>query len=600
MNDSIDAQLLDYYQRELTWLHRTGATFAQNHQAVAANLRLSAQGSQDPHVERLLEGFALLAARLQRRLDDDYAEFSDALLEQIYPLALRPMPSCAIVAFSPDPLKGQLNNGYTLPRGSQLFAPPQAPRSDSIYWRTSTDVQLWPLSVAEVSLLDRTRASDVTGIPQALSALRLELSGSDKVPLGTLGITHLRIHLAGNPLNRAQLYDLLSAHSLDVCCGVPGEPASVRLNAKPLAVGFADSEQLLPEEDGLHPGLRLLAEYFAFPDKFAFFDLPVRIPPLATDRLVIHVAFDRAPVHRISLQREDIALGCTPVINLFARTAETLRPDGSRSEHRLVADAHREDSVEIHSITSLQASSADALFPVARYYGCQHGQSDVRLFWHARRTVGLNPNRRGTDLLLSLVDPQFEPLSQLPGLSFTAKVLCTNRHLAEELGPNSKLKFELSGPVAAIRLLKSPTAQSLPPLGGASRWRLVAQLNLNHLSLVEGDDALAALKEMLSLHNLRNDSSIEAMIKGIARMDTVRVVDQVGRDAWRGWRNGLEVRIQLNDEAFAGQSRMLFGAVLANFLALYANLNCFVRTCLIHNDEEVMRWQPDSDPGLVL
>lgn len=599
MNDSIDAGLLDYYQRELTWLHRTGEIFAKNHEQVAANLRLSAEGSQDPHVERLLEGFALLAARLQRRLDDDYADFSDALLEQLYPLALRPMPSCAIVQFAPDLLKGQLLNGYDLPRGTQVFAPPDRNRSESLYWRTSADIQVWPLSVLDVSLLDSLRASAQTGIEQAGSALRLELGCPADVHMGELGLTRLRIHLAGNPLNRALLYDLLCAHSLEICCSVPGGKVQP-LNARPQVVGFADSEQLLPEEDGLHPSLRLLAEYFAFPDKFAFFDLPLAIPPEASDRLLIHIAFDRAPAHRVSLQREDIALGCTPVINLFSRTAETLRPDGSRSEHRLVADAHREDSVEIHSITSLQASSAEAIFPVARYYGCEHGQSDARLFWHGRRTSGLNPNRRGTDLLLSLVDPAFQPLTQLPGLSFTAKVLCTNRHLAQDLSPSSKLKFERSGPVATIRLLKSPTAQSLPQLGGASRWRLVAQLNLNHLSLVEGDNALAVLKEMLSLHNLRNDSGIEALIKGIARMDTVRVLDQVGEDAWRGWRNGLEVRLRLDEEAFAGHSRVLFGAVLAHFLALYANLNCFVRTCLIHNDEEVMRWQPDSDPGLAL
>lgn len=64
----------------------------------------------------MLEGFALLAARLQRRLDDDYAEFSDALLEQLYPLAMRPLPSCAIVQFEPDPGKGNLDEGYPLPR----------------------------------------------------------------------------------------------------------------------------------------------------------------------------------------------------------------------------------------------------------------------------------------------------------------------------------------------------------------------------------------------------------------------------------------------------------------------------------------------------
>ncbi|MEF9672355.1 type VI secretion system baseplate subunit TssF [Pseudomonas sp. PCH446] len=121
MSDSIDARLLDYYQRELTWLHRAGSDFVKNHPTLASSLKLSSSGSQDPHVERLIESFALLAARLQRRLDDGYSEFSDALLEQLYPMALRPMPSCAIVQFGPDPSKGSLTAGYHLPRGTQVF-----------------------------------------------------------------------------------------------------------------------------------------------------------------------------------------------------------------------------------------------------------------------------------------------------------------------------------------------------------------------------------------------------------------------------------------------------------------------------------------------
>lgn len=90
MSDSIDADLLDYYQRELTWLRHAGGAFAERYPKVARRLQLAPGECPDPHVERLLEGFSLLTARLQRRLDDDYAEFSDALLEQLYPPGAAP------------------------------------------------------------------------------------------------------------------------------------------------------------------------------------------------------------------------------------------------------------------------------------------------------------------------------------------------------------------------------------------------------------------------------------------------------------------------------------------------------------------------------
>ena len=114
MNDSIDATLLDYYQRELTWLRHAGAGFAERYPKIAHRLALSGEESTDPHVERLLEGFAFLSARLQRRLDDDFSQLSDALLEQLYPYALRPMPSVAMVHFAPDATKGNIAEGYTI------------------------------------------------------------------------------------------------------------------------------------------------------------------------------------------------------------------------------------------------------------------------------------------------------------------------------------------------------------------------------------------------------------------------------------------------------------------------------------------------------
>lgn len=602
MSDSIDAALLDYYQRELTWLHRAGVDFSASHPTLAANLKLSPAGSQDPHVERLLESFALLAARLQRRLDDGYAEFSDALLEQLYPLILRPMPSCAIARFLPKSPETSLASGYVLPRGTSVFKQPDKAQVDSIYFRTCADLTLWPVQVDDVTLLDGDRALADGGLAQVPSSLCLELRCTDKKGWQALvgELTTLRIHLSGSPGNRAFLYDLLAAHSIKMKCVVP-DGLRQDIDGLPVPVGFAGDEHLLPEEDGVHPGLRLLVEYFSFPEKFAFFDIPLSIPPGATDRLQVYIGFDIPPERQVSLQREDISLGCTPVINLFPRTAETLRPDGTQSEHRLVADSHRHDSTEIHSIQNIRATTDGQRFhAVTPYYGSQHGSERNPLFWHARRVSGYTPDRAGTELLLSLVDSDFNPGQTLPGHSFTAKVLCTNRHMAEQLPANTKLKFESSGPVAEIVLLKNPTAQSIAALKGSSRWRLVSQLNLNHASLVEGPHALSSLKEMLTLHNVRDDTTVQHQINHITGLHTLRVVDRVGEDAWRGWRNGLEVRLNLPAKYFAGNSRVLFSGVLAHFFALYANANGFIRTVLVDGDKEIKTWQPSSDPGLIL
>jgi type VI secretion system protein ImpG len=223
-----------------------------------------------------------------------------------------------------------------------------------------------------------------------------------------------------------------------------------------------------------------------------------------------------------------------------------------------------------------------------------------RLFWHARRISGRNPGRHGTDMLLSLVDTHFNPAVDIPDYSLTAELLCTNRHLAETLAAGTRLDFERPGPVLRVSLLRSPHAQSLPALGGASRWRLVSQLTLNHLSLVEGEQALAALKEMLTLHNLRDEAAARRQIEGLAGIASVRIVERVGSDAWRGWRNGLEVRVSLDPQYFVGASPLLFSGVLAHFFSLYANTNRFVRTVLLLGDKEIKTWRPQVGEPLSL
>lgn len=600
MSDSIDPQLLDYYQRELTWLRNAGSTFANRYPKVARRLELSPGESQDPHVERLLEGFALLSGRLQRRLDDDYAEFSDALLEQLYPLSLRPLPSCAIVRFEADPAKGKLESGYTLPRDTPLFV--TTTRGESIHFRTAADTTLWPLTIADAVILGGDEARELSGQYEAGSALRLRIDCLADATWESLEVRHLRLHLDASPMTNATLFDLLGAHAIGVFNGADKHRPQ-RLPGLPEVVGFADDQALLPEEDGVHPGMRLLAEYFAFPEKFHFFDVPVASRRAEGRSLYLTIVFDcPAPPH-LYLQASDIALGCAPAINLFQRTSEPLRPDGRSSEYRLVADSHRENSVEIHSIRGMRTLSADGrVRPVAPYYGSQHAGS-AELYWHARRISGLTPNRVGSDMLVSLVDPGFDPQRQQWDFSLSADLLCTNRHLAQSLPAGTRLAFERPGAPASARLVNSPSSQGVPSLDGQSRWRLVSQLTLNHLSLVEGPKALDALREMLALHNLRNEASASRQIDGIKRLTSERTVAHVGNDAWRGWRKGLEVRVQLDPAHFAGHSTVLFSAVLAQFFSLYATANRYVSTVLVDADDatrEVKAWSPQAGMPLSL
>src|SRR5215213_1138626 len=116
--------LLYYYERELTFLRRMGADFANRYPKVASRLQLEPDKCEDPHVERLLEGFAFLAARVHLKIDDDFPEISESLLNVVYPHYVRPIPSMSLVEFELDPEQGKLTTGLRVPQGAQLYSRP--------------------------------------------------------------------------------------------------------------------------------------------------------------------------------------------------------------------------------------------------------------------------------------------------------------------------------------------------------------------------------------------------------------------------------------------------------------------------------------------
>ena len=114
----MEDRLLRYYEHELTFLRKMGQEFAQEYPNVAGSLQLEAGKGEDPHVERLLQGFALIAARIHHKLDDEFPEITTALLNLLYPHFLAPLPSMSIVQFVPDPMQGnRLNEGKCDSRG---------------------------------------------------------------------------------------------------------------------------------------------------------------------------------------------------------------------------------------------------------------------------------------------------------------------------------------------------------------------------------------------------------------------------------------------------------------------------------------------------
>jgi type VI secretion system protein ImpG len=584
----VSEALLPYYNRELAALRKLGGEFAEAYPKVAARLRLTPDSVDDPFVERLLEGTAFLAARVQHRLDDELPELSDALLEMLSPQALAPVPSMTTLQVRAHPgATGSLH----VPRGLMVETEPV--RGEPIRFRTCHDVKIWPLSIEQVRLTGLPLAAPPN--PRAVGAvacLRIVLR-SARTPIihfAEMGLDNFRVHLRGGPAAYA-LHELLSGSTLSVALADDQtDPRPTLLGPEALRpVGFEAEEAALPWPRRAFAGHRLLSEWFAFPEKFLYLEFSgfeARTYLHKSDRLEVFVYLSRAaPELERLVSAENFALHCTPAINLFPQRCEPIGLDGTQSEWLVVPDARRPSALEIHSLTQVRESRPDGAFrevlPFHRLGRESADEDEAAPANYVARRQPADAPLTGSQTLLMLRDQAFDPAMPADAV-LTVEALCCNRDLPALLpfgGGQPVLRLTQGNTVVAgAECLSAPTPTLRPKLRDRSAWRLLSHLALNHLSITGGEAGATALREILRLHDLKDTAETRAALAGLVSVEAAPGVARLPGGRPGAFVRGLEVTLGFDAQAWQAGGLFLLAAVLERFLALQVSVNAFVRT----------------------
>ena len=208
-------ELLLYYERELNYLRQMGAEFAEKYPKIASRLVLDTEKeTADPHVERLLEGFAFLAARVHLKIDDEFPEITEALLSILYPHYIRPIPSMSIVEMHLDMEQGGAAAPQKVARGSILNSKPVA--GVPCQFQTCFDTTVWPLRITAAEWTSPDRLSPAVKNAEAASAIRIAFEGPQDTQLAQMGVDGLRLHIAADPNVAHTLYELLCANTVQI------------------------------------------------------------------------------------------------------------------------------------------------------------------------------------------------------------------------------------------------------------------------------------------------------------------------------------------------------------------------------------------------
>ncbi len=599
-------ELLGYYEKELSFLRKMGAEFSKKYPKIAARLLLGEDKVEDPHVERIIESFALLAGRTALKLDDELPEITESFLNVLYPHYLAPIPSMAIAQFSFGSPNDKITSVQKLERNAKLYSRPV--NGTPCRFKTCYNTHLFPLELKNATL-ESPAPKDARGkFSEAYIKLDMRCYGDANLSEMRMGETgkppeFIRFYLNGDNQLVFPLYEMIfnqaSAVEIRAKDRPIGEKTMMTMTnmqlepPKPIVltadairqVGFEDAQGMLPYTKRSFAGYRLLTEYFTFPYKFLFFDIYGIDQAIAKKfgshfEILIHLKDVTPPKTQITT--DTFKLGCSPIVNLFSQTADPIYLSQKKYEYHVIPDVHRQNTTEVYSIdeviTSDPRTNTTRIFEP--FYSLKHayGEQMEKAFWYANRKQSTRQDDDGTEMFLTMVDMNFNPRTPAAEV-ITVKTTCTNRDLPAKLpfgGKENDFEVEGTALLSKVRCLTKPTETIRSPQRRAAQWRLISHLNLNYLSLVsEENSSPEALQEILQLYNFDDNSANRKQILGISKVESKKIVRQIGGRIGTGFVRGLETTITFDEEEFVGSGLYLFSCVLEKFLGVYASLNSF-------------------------
>ncbi len=568
-----------YYQSELTYLREMGKAFGSANPALAGML---VERGGDPDVERLLEGFAFLTARIRERIDDAVPEVVHSLVDLLLPHYLRVLPSCSVVEFTPH---ARLLRGRSrIPAGAEVGSKPVD--GTTCVFRTTRAVDLLPLTLVETVLDQSSPAAPV---------LRVQFQVAEQGRSEIFQEEGLSLFIQGEPAISATLLVWLLRHckGIQVRGGAGGE--AVRLPVKNLrATGFLPEDQLLPWPARAPEGYRLLQEYFTLPQKFLFVEVRglQAAAALTGQKLELIFEFERPPPLTARVPKDIFKLHCTPVVNLFSTSADPIRVGALGHEHMLRASGLDPEHMEIYSVdivTGLQAGRTDRI-DYRPFFDFAHSHREDARFFRLRRA--LSPINDGMDTFLALGSPRDStPTAAEETLSID--LTCTNRSLSSRLQVGDlSVPTPASPTTAKFRNVIAVTKPVRPPLGSELHWRLLSHLALNQRSLMDA----GALKAVLELYNFQATADQPTARANQLRIESLSGV--TGKPITRFLQGapvrGTQVAIDVEEAGFTGLGdAFLFGSVLDELFASSVSLNAFSEVLLrIQPSQVEYRWPP--------
>ncbi|MEE9412686.1 MAG: type VI secretion system baseplate subunit TssF [Methylococcales bacterium] len=577
--------LKQLFRDELAYLHLQGNEFAKRNPNLS---RFLSEKSSDPDIERLLEGFAFLSARLRQKIEDDFPELTHSIINLLWPNYLRPLPSATVIRFTPK--ADSITEKQTIKRNTSLRSHPVD--GTQCRFRTCHDVSIYPFLLNSI---DDTHSRDK-------SIVGINIKTLTDQPLNEINCDHLTFYLAGNDYTAQTLYLWMFNYLDHIDVIIEGQSIKTLSSRNIERVGFQPDQALLPYPPNVFDGYRILQEYLNFPDRYQFFDL-VKLqqiwPGESAEDIRLELHFKRPFPVDIKIRRNDFELYCTPAVNLFDHDADPISLDGKSIEYIIRPSDYKQEHYEIFSINNVRGrgQSSETEERTSRtYFPFESFQHEIeraheRKALYFRNRVSESVTKSGFEQFISFIREDETLYTPEESETISIEMTCTNRNLPEALAIGDIcIPTEMTPSFVTFENITQPSPPLRPVLDGSLHWKLISNLSLNYMSLLEVEPLSTIIRayDFKANEDEQANRHLKQRLAGIEQI-TTKPIDHLVK--------GLPVRgvfskITINAENFHSEGELyLFGTVLSHFFSLFSSINSFHILELVNSaNNETYQW----------